>query len=74
MQITVYKEIQRIHRYAWKNADIPYDSCLWECSHCKQQIELPQQQQFSYCPHCGAKIIKKLGGKVHTNLPVIDYD
>lgn len=56
-KLTIYQEIRR-------HKDLGYTSIKWKCTKCNMNIELPQQQNFSYCPHCGAKIIKKIGGKV----------
>ena len=40
-----------------------YTEIKWRCHRCKSIIELPQQQLFYYCYICGAKVIKKVGGK-----------
>ena len=40
-------------------------SVTWECSKCKHRFTTVQQQNLSYCPHCGRKIIKRTGGGIH---------
>lgn len=59
-KLTIYSETQRTNRHG-------YDEILWTCRLCKHRIQLPQQQNFNYCPHCGAKIIRKLGGEVRVH-------
>ena len=33
---------------------------VWRCRRCGKRMEVPEQQDFSYCMHCGAKVCKKL--------------
>jgi DNA-directed RNA polymerase subunit RPC12/RpoP len=56
MAVAFVKEVRRDKENGWLRID-------WECSHCFHVMSLPQQQDFNYCFHCGAKIILKLGGK-----------
>lgn len=57
MKLAIFQEESRYNIYG-------YDEIRWHCSSCKHISCLPQQQDFSYCMHCGAKIIKKIGGEV----------
>ncbi len=56
MAIAIVKETHRDITNGWLRIG-------WECSHCGRVMNLPQQQNFEYCFHCGAKIVLKLGGK-----------
>lgn len=33
---------------------------VWQCRRCGKRMEVPEQQNFSYCMHCGAKVTIKL--------------
>lgn len=54
---TIFTEEDRDNINGWTNI-------RWRCRSCNHIINLPQQQNFNYCMHCGAKVIKKIGGKV----------
>lgn len=56
MAVAFVKEIRRDKENGWLRIG-------WGCSHCFHVMSLPQQQDFNYCFHCGAKIVLKLGGK-----------
>ena len=56
MAITIVKEVRRNRANGWLEID-------WKCQHCHCIMGLPQQQEFRYCFHCGAKVILKIGGK-----------
>ena len=36
----------------------------WRCKACGHVMDLPQQQGFNYCFHCGRKVIHKIGGEI----------
>lgn len=40
-----------------------YTEIKWRCKACGHIMNLPQQQNFNCCFHCGKKIIKKIGGE-----------
>lgn len=40
-----------------------YTNIRWHCIGCGKFMNLPQQQGFNYCFHCGRKVIRKIGGK-----------
>lgn len=56
MAVAFVKEVRRDRANGWLQID-------WGCSHCRRIMSLPQQQNFNFCFHCGAKIVLKLGGK-----------
>lgn len=46
----------------WINEDSFYkDSIVWSCSECKGKIVLhggtPENENYQYCPHCGARMV-----------------
>ena len=55
--MTIFKEISRNHYHG-------YWEIVWRCIACKHNVCLPQQQNFSYCMHCGNKVIRKIGGHI----------
>lgn len=55
---TIYKE-----EYRTANME-GITSITWQCSKCNRRFTAVQQQNLSYCPHCGRKIIKHIGGEV----------
>ena len=55
---TIYTEQSRSNPHG-------YTEILWKCHACGHQITLPQQQNFKYCLHCGAKVVTKVGGNVN---------
>ena len=57
MTTTHYNELGRHRNYGFL-------SIIWECSECEHNITLPQQQNISYCPHCGRRISRRTGGSV----------
>lgn len=57
MAQTIMIETERNELHGWTEIK-------WRCSHCHKHINLPQQQNFQYCMHCGAKVVTKIGGKV----------
>ena len=56
MAITIVEEVHRDRANGWLRIG-------WKCSHCHKIMSLPQQQEFGYCFHCGAKVVLKIGGK-----------
>lgn len=46
----------------WENEDDYYgDSTVWCCSACKDRFILedgtPEENNYEYCPHCGARMV-----------------
>ena len=33
---------------------------VWRCRRCGKRMEIPEQQNFRYCMHCGAKVYKTI--------------
>lgn len=63
MKVTIVKEIGRYKRYACAKGDSGYDVIKWRCKSCGHIMNLPQQQNFNFCFHCGRKVIAQFGGK-----------
>jgi DNA-directed RNA polymerase subunit RPC12/RpoP len=55
--VTIVKEKSRDNYHGYLNI-------AWFCMACKHVMNLPQQQNFNYCFHCGSKVIKKIGGEI----------
>lgn len=52
----------------WINEDSFYkDSIVWSCSECKGKIVLhggtPENENYQYCPHCGARMVEPKGNE-----------
>ena len=49
-------DVQEVKHGEWKQV---YEDC-WECSICGQEyylgIETPKENEYHYCPYCGAKM------------------
>lgn len=56
MKLTVVKEIGRNKIYGFTHIK-------WHCRSCGHIMNLPQQQNFNYCFHCGREVVAKIGGK-----------
>ena len=56
MRIAIFVEESRTNVHG-------YDEVNWHCSNCNHICSLPQQQEFSYCFHCGARVFRKFGGE-----------
>lgn len=54
--VCIVKEESRDNSHGFTNIQ-------WRCLGCGKVMNLPQQQNFGYCFHCGRKVIQKIGGK-----------
>ena len=57
---TIFVKKNQITRYPYKDAKYGYECSVWECLRCKAKTEIPYQQVFRYCPHCGSKIVQTI--------------
>lgn len=36
--------------------DVENDKVILRCSSCNKEVDAPYDDEFQYCPHCGAKM------------------